>query len=66
MSDRILRLKDVLLKTGLSKSTIYVAIKKGIFPEPIKLFERSVGWPESFVDDWIESRILHSNEDKKA
>lgn len=54
---RILRLKDVLDNTGLARSTIYAFIQKGLFPKPVSLGERSVGWLESEVQDWILAKI---------
>lgn len=57
MSVRILRLKEVQRMTGLSRSTIYAEIAKGNFPKQVKLTgTRSVGWYESVVVEWIESR----------
>ena len=57
MSYKILRLKDVQRMTGLSRSTIYAEITKGNFPRQIKLTgARSVGWHESAIVRWIESR----------
>ncbi len=57
MSFRILRLKDVQRITGLSRSTIYAEIARGNFSKQIKLTgARSLGWHESAVIQWIESR----------
>lgn len=57
MSVRILRLKEVQRMTGLSRSTIYAEIAKENFPKQVKLTgTRSVGWYESVVVEWIESR----------
>ena len=43
--------------TGLSRSTIYAEMAKGNFPKQIQLTgARSVGWYESAVAQWIESR----------
>lgn len=56
-SERILRLAEVKLRTGLSRSTIYLAIKNDLFPKPIKLGMRSVGWLESEIDSWITECI---------
>jgi prophage regulatory protein len=53
----ILRLGRVIEKTGLSRATIYAYIGRGISPAPISLGERSVGWVDSEVDQWLESRI---------
>ena len=57
---KILRKKDVLLKTGLSKSTIYDLILNKKFPTQLKLSKRSVGWLESEVDQWIKSKSLNN------
>ena len=53
----ILRLPDVKLRTGLSRSTIYLAIKNDQFPKSIQIGLRSVGWVESEIDSWILQRI---------
>ena len=55
--ERILRLADVKARTGLSRSTIYLNISKGIFPRHISLGPRCVGWLESEIDNWISTRI---------
>jgi prophage regulatory protein len=54
---RILRLSAVKAKTGQATSTIYAAMASGNFPRPIPLGERAVGWLESEIDGWIESRV---------
>ena len=56
MSLPIIRLSAVLLKTGLSRSTIYALQKLGDFPASLKLSERTVGWLETEVDEWIKQR----------
>ncbi|HEB28946.1 MAG TPA: AlpA family transcriptional regulator [Porticoccus sp.] len=54
---KVLRLKDVIEKTGLARSTIYKYIDAGTFPKPIDLGARSVGWVDSEISDWILQRI---------
>jgi len=54
---RILRLKEVINKTGLARSTIYKYLDAGTFPKPIPLGGRSVGWVDSEVHQWILTRI---------
>ncbi|RUT39799.1 AlpA family transcriptional regulator [Pseudomonas sp. PAMC 29040] len=54
---RIVRLKDVIDSTGLGRSTIYKYIAEGAFPKPVSLGERSVGWVEEEVHEWILARI---------
>ncbi|MCB9989973.1 MAG: AlpA family transcriptional regulator [Rhodospirillales bacterium] len=55
--ERFLRLSDVMARTGLSRSSIYLSISKGNFPQNINLGSRSVGWLESEIDTWIQTRI---------
>ncbi len=57
---KILRLREVLSRTGLSRSTIYEIVGKGTFPKPINLAPRAVGWLESEIDTWIAERIAAS------
>lgn len=54
---RIIRLKEVIDSTGLARSTIYKYISDGFFPKPISLGDRSVGWLESEIHDWILERV---------
>ena len=60
---RFLRLPEVLARTGLSRSTIYVRLEQGRFPRPISLGGRAVGWIESEVQEWIRQRIAESRGD---
>ena len=57
MANVILRLPHVKKRTGLSRSTIYLRISNGEFPTPISLGGRAVGWLESEVNDWLETKI---------
>lgn len=38
--DRILRCKDVMALTGLSRSTLYAMMSEGTFPASVKLSKR--------------------------
>lgn len=53
----ILRLPDVKMRTGLSRSTIYLRIAQGTFPKPVGLGGRAVGWLEAEVQDWLQRRV---------
>ena len=44
--DRIVRLKTVLARTGLSRSTIYRKIAEGTFPAQLKISTNGTGWHE--------------------
>ena len=56
IKDRILRIKELEQKVGLKKTAIYVLMKAGEFPKPVKLSERARGWRESEADAWISRR----------
>ena len=60
MSHIILRLPQVKSRTGLSRSSIYLRMANGEFPESISLGGRAVGWLEHDVDEWIVTRIEES------
>ncbi len=57
MVQRILRRREVTSVSGLPTSTLYEQIALGLFPKPVKLGERAVGWLEDEVNAWQEARI---------
>ena len=66
VSERFLRLKEVINRTGLSRSTIYLRMKKGTFPKQVNLGPRTVGWLESEIDAWIGDCIEDRDNRKEA
>ena len=50
------RLPSVLRRTSLGRSTIYRLIADGKFPKPKRLSDGAVGWRESDLDIWCETR----------
>lgn len=60
---KALRIKQVIDKTGLSRSSIYDYSKKGDFPKQALLGPRRVGWREDEVEKWLldrfSSRTVH-------
>lgn len=63
MSQKILKLSEVKLITGLSGSSIYRGASNGTFPKQIKLSERSSGWIKSEIEQWLNERIEASRND---
>jgi len=55
--DRIIRLKTVLARTGLSRSTIYRKIAEGTFPARLKISTNGTGWHESDINRWIADPV---------
>lgn len=52
-TDRIIRLKTVLARTGLSRSTLYRKMSEGTFPRQIAISAHGAGWHESAINLWI-------------
>lgn len=53
----ILRRKQVQSESGLSRSTIYLRITQGLWPKPVNLGPRAVGWPAREVAALNAARI---------
>jgi prophage regulatory protein len=51
--DRIIRMKTVQARTGLSRSTIYRKIAEGTFPRQMKISANGAGWHESDINRWM-------------
>ena len=54
--DRILRTREVVTLTGVSRVTLWRWHRNNEFPSPIRLGPNTVGWRESDVLVWLESR----------
>ena len=54
----ILRLRDVVRLTAISRSRIYVfmAREDDPFPKPIRLGPNSVGWRRAEIEEWLDPR----------
>lgn len=66
MSMKLIRIKDVMDRTGLARSTIYKYISEGKFPRPIKLGARAVAWVETEIDGWIQASIEGRDEEGRS
>ncbi|AIC86754.1 prophage CP4-57 regulatory family protein [Burkholderia thailandensis USAMRU Malaysia  len=54
--NRVVRMRPLIERVGLSKSEIYRRIQAGTFPQPIALGVRAVGWLERDVELWLATR----------
>ena len=57
---KLLKAKDVAVKTSFSIPHIRRMAKEGKFPMPIQISEARSGWLETDVDQWIEDCIRNS------
>lgn len=64
----ILRLPQVVAKTGLSRSLIYELAARGDFPHQLRIGNsRTAGWVAREVDDWLQAQIAsRQNEPRQA
>lgn len=53
----ILRKPEVIARTGYPRATLASRIKEGLFPPPISLGARSVGWVSSEVEETLSAMI---------
>ncbi len=55
MTDRIVRMPELLKITGYSRPTIYRLMSEGAFPKSLKLGKNSIGWKLSTIQAWMDS-----------
>lgn len=58
---RIYRLKELTELLGISRATIYSWMKQGTFPQSVTLGANSVGWKESDIQQWIDTRTSQAS-----
>lgn len=51
------RLPAVMSATGLSRASIYLRVKQGLLPHPVKLGVRAVAWPSDEIGAINAARI---------
>ena len=55
--DRFLKIDDVMVRLGVSRSTIWRLTQSGDFPRPVAISPGRKGWLKSQVDAWIANRL---------
>ena len=63
---QLIKLKDVLKATALSRSSVYALIAKGEFPAPVKIGPRASAWNYPEIASWIASRIAERDKARRA
>ncbi len=54
---RIMRLPEVIEKTGYKRQSIYNFMKAGTFPQARRIGPRAVGWDSLEVEAWIAKQL---------
>ncbi len=60
MNKRIYRLAEVTQAFGISRASVYRLMTKNLFPRPIKIGLRAVGWDADDLNVWYSERKLGS------
>lgn len=60
---KFLKLPEIQIRTGKSRSAIYQGVNDGTFPKPIKLGPRAVGWIEAEIEAHNQACIDASRPD---
>lgn len=61
----ILRIEEVLHRTGLKRTMLYDLIARGKFPAQFSLGARAVGWSQDAVNEWIWDLNLANREPER-
>lgn len=59
--EKLLRKPVCLVRTGVSNSTFYNLIKRGLIKPGVPIGARMKGWPESEIDAFVQSCIEARN-----
>lgn len=59
---RLINIKEVINLTSLKTTAIYTLMKKGEFPQSIKITSDRVAWLESDIEEWINAKIEQSKD----
>ncbi len=62
MADRLLRIQEVSNRLGVCESTVYLWIRKGIFPAPTHIGGRTAVWRESTLIGWLDEHVPLTDE----
>lgn len=58
MNNRIIRASELAEMLGISKPTLWRMEKRGELPPKIRISKRVVGWRESDISSWLNSREI--------
>ena len=56
MSDCLIRIEEVMVRTGMGRWTVYDAIADGRFPRQYRISHKQARWSREEIDQWIEEQ----------
>jgi prophage regulatory protein len=63
--ERFLRLPEVVRRVGISRSSVWLWVRQGRFPEPIRVGPRVTCWRQTEIDRWIEARVAEAGRSQR-
>ena len=54
MDEKLLKLKEVLARLRISKSSWYDGVRRNVFPQPVRIGTRTVVWLESDIESYLQ------------
>ena len=62
MTDRLLKVGEVVELTGLSESSIYNLMRQNLFPRSLKVGPQASRWSMAELEAWMRSRPRYDRE----
>lgn len=59
-SKLLYRVNQLTAEIGISRAHLYQLVKRGEFPQPIKIGDRAIAWPAQAIEAWIAERAAAS------
>ncbi|MBL5979704.1 AlpA family phage regulatory protein [Comamonas sp. NyZ500] len=56
VTKHVIPMDEVLIRTALSKSMLYKLLRQDKFPHPTPMSNRSIGWFEADIENWLQAR----------
>ncbi|RXJ79519.1 AlpA family transcriptional regulator [Arcobacter sp. F2176] len=54
---KFIRIQEVMKKTGIARSTLWLWVNEKKFPQPIKLSPRITVWEEEKIENWMKEKL---------
>ncbi|WNK47374.1 AlpA family phage regulatory protein [Pantoea agglomerans] len=54
---RLIKVPEVLKRCAMSRATLYRLLERGEFPVQVRISQRSVGFYEHEINQWLAERI---------
>lgn len=53
MAKRFIRESEIVVRSGLSRTTIWRKEKRGTFPKRTRISENAIGWDSDEFEEWL-------------